>query len=328
MITDYIFQLGLPLLEKKGNNWNFRCVVCGDSRKNPNKKRGWILTDKNQYYCHNCGYSSTFPYFLKKFYYSIYLEYLKDNLKNKKKYHVKKPKIIHHKKNIFPIQNYKSVLQLNKNHKCYKYIKERKIPFKYFKLLYYCENFKKEINKIYPEKFKNYPEFDERLIIPFFDKQNNISYIQGRTLNNDFLRYITINFISDTPKIFGLDRIELNKLIYVVEGPIDSLFLDNAIAMAAASININDLLSISNKSNFIFIFDLENRNKEICQQIEKIINMNFKICLFPESLKKYGKDINEFIINGLTMKKIYNIIQKNTFLGLQAKIRFKLWKKT
>ena len=101
MITDYIFQLGLPQLEKKGDNWNFRCVVCGDSKKNPNKKRGWIFTDKNLYYCYNCGIGYKFSTFLKKFYYHIYLDYIKDRLKHKKSSFKKPKKIVQQKKKYF-----------------------------------------------------------------------------------------------------------------------------------------------------------------------------------------------------------------------------------
>ena len=337
MLSKYIFQLGLPQIEKKGNNWNFRCVICGDSKKNPNKKRGWILTDKKIYYCHNCGASYGFKFFLKTFYNHVYLEYIRDhisgdNLVNKshnidnKKHNIDN-KDINKKKIIFKIDNYESVLSLDKDHKCYQYIKNRKIPFKKIPLLYYCQNFKKEINKIYPDKFENYTDSDERLLIPFFDKQKKISYIQGRTLTDDFLRYITIEFLSDKPKIYGLDMVDISKPIYIVEGPIDSLFLDNSIAMASASININELLSIANKSKFVFVFDLENRNKEICKKIEKMIALNFKICLFPDKMKKYGKDINDFIINGLTSNEVMERIKKYTYSGLAAKVKFKMWKK-
>jgi hypothetical protein len=326
MLSKYVFQLGLPQIEKKGNNWNFRCVICGDSKKNPNKKRGWILTDKKLYYCHNCGISYGFKFFLKTFYNHVYLEYIKDSIGvdgfDNKKYNIDNKKKI-----IFQIDNYESVMNLNKDHKCYRYIKNRKIPFKKIPLLYYCKNFKKEINKIYPDKFENYTESDERLLIPFFDKQKKISHIQGRTLTDDFLRYITIEFLSDKPKIYGLDRVDIGKTIYIVEGPIDSLFLDNAIAMASASININDLLTISNKSNFVFVFDLENRNKEICKKIEKMIDLGFKICLFPDKMKKYGKDINDFVKSGLTTDNIMDIIKKHTYSGLSLRVKYKMWKK-
>ena len=147
-------------------------------------------------------------------------------------------------------------------------------------------------------------------------------------MTDDYLRYITIEFISGKPKIYGLDRVDKGKKILITEGPIDSLFLENSIAMASASIDIDALLSISNKSNFVFVFDLESRNREICKKIEKMINLKFKICLFPEKMKKYGKDINDFIKNGLTSDEISSIIKKYTFGGLKAKIQFGIWKKT
>ena len=325
-IGNYIHQLGLPMLEKKGQHWNFRCIVCNDSQKNEYKKRGWIL-DKNGnffYYCHNCGVSLKFTTFLKQYYHHIYLEYVKET------FITKKTKIVDdipkEKKIIFPIDNIIPLYKLPKNHICSEYVKTRKIPFKYYKILYYCPNFQKEINDLFPEKFQNYPKNDERLIIPFFDKKGKIPYIQGRTINGSCLRYATINLLSDYPKIYGLDRIDISKIIQIVEGPLDSLFLDNAIAMGSSSINFDDLLNISNKQNFVFIFDLESKNIQICNKIEKVIDNGFQICLMPHKFKIYGKDINQFIESGLSRNKIQNIIQNNIFSGFKAKVKFKLWK--
>lgn len=330
-ISNYIYKIGLPLLEKKGQDWNFRCTICGDSKKSEYKKRGWILNKNGNYifYCHNCGASMHFTTFLKRYYNHLYLEYIKETFVTKTTKITKTIKDIAPPKInvIFPLKNIICLSKLPKNHICELYIKKRKISFKYHNILYYCENFQKEINKLFPEKFTNYPELDERLIIPFFNKNKKITYIQGRTISNNYLRYITINLISDSSKIYGVDRIDISKLIYIVEGPIDSLFLDNCLAMGSASINYNDLLSITNKQNFIFIYDLETRNKEIIKKIKKSIDNGFKICLLPNELRKYGKDINQFIQSGLSKKEIQKIIKKNTFSGLQATVQLNLWKK-
>lgn len=327
-INQYVYQLGLPLIEKKGEYWNFRCIVCNDSQKSEYKKRAWILNKNGKYfyYCHNCGVSMTFITFLKRYFNHIYLEYVKENFITKKKSKTIDDIKTIKKEIIFPIDNLIPLYNLPKDHECIGYVKKRKIPFKYFKILYFCENFQKEINKLFPDKFKKYPKKDERLVIPFFDKKGKIPYIQGRTIFDNYLRYVTINLLSEYSKIYGLDRVNVSNLIQIVEGPIDSLFLDNALAMGSASINFDELLNISNKSNFVFIYDLENRNKEIIKKIMKVVDKGFKICLLPQEMKKYGKDINQFIESGISKDEIKNIIKNNTFSGLGAKIKLKLWK--
>ena len=327
MIQDYIYQIGLPKLEKKGEHWNFRCVICGDSKKNEFKKSGWILNKSGTlfYYCHNCDASFSFKFFLKKYYPHIYSDYIKEKFM-KKKVITKFDEIISKKNEIiFPIKNLIKIIDLPPNHAGRKYIENRKIPFKHHNILYYCENYQKEINKLFPDKFKKYPISDERIVIPYYNKKK-IPFIQGRTITNDYLRYITINLLSNFPKIYGIERINIGKLIKIVEGPIDSLFLDNCLAMGSSSVNHDDLLSISSKSNFVFIYDLETRNQAIIKKIHKIVDKGFKVCLMPHEFRKFGKDINEFIKNGLTKEEIQLMIKKNTFSGLIAKIKLKFWK--
>ena len=329
MLQDYIYQIGLQLIEKKGEHWNFRCAICGDSKKNKYKKRGWILNKNGKlfYYCHNCDASFSFEFFLKKFHSHLYSAYKKENFINKKiktitPDDIKPPR----KKIIFPIKNLIKIIDLPQNHVCKEYIEKRKIPFKYHNILYYCENFQKKINELYPTKFEKYPEADNRLVIPFFHK-NKIPYILGRTISDNYLRYITIKLLSDFSKIYGIERLDISKKIYVVEGPLDSLFLDNCIAMASASINFEDLLSISDKKNFVFSFDNENRNVQICKKIENVINNGFSVCMLPHEFQKFGKDINDYILSGINKDEIMQIINKNTFDGINAKIKLKFWKR-
>ena len=50
-------------------------------------------------------------------------------------------------------------------------------------------------------------------------------------LNKEMPKYITIKFQEDKPKIYNLDRLDLNKPVKITENPIDSLFLSNAVAL-------------------------------------------------------------------------------------------------
>ena len=52
----------------KTDLYNFRCPICGDSKKNKSKTRGYIYSVKSNtnFKCHNCGASMSLNNFIKK----------------------------------------------------------------------------------------------------------------------------------------------------------------------------------------------------------------------------------------------------------------------
>lgn len=145
--------------------------------------------------------------------------------------------------------------------------------------------------------------------------------VQGRALDQSKIRYITIKK-EEAKKIYGLNRIDLTKQIYVVEGPIDSLFLNNAVATMDANLtSVSDILP----SNIVLVFDNEKRNKEIVKNMERAIKRNFQVCIWPDSIEQ--KDINDMIKSGFTTQNIHDIIRQNTFVDLKAQLQFNLWRK-
>ena len=126
----------------------------------------------------------------------------------------------------------------------------------------------------------------------------------------------------EDPTVFGMDVVDLKREIFVVEGPIDSLFIDNSIAAAGSAFNKIDLLGLT---HFTVIFDNQPRNKEICSLIHKQIKSGNRVCLFPEDIVE--KDINDMVLAGLTTDNISSIINNNTYEGLEAELRFTEWRK-
>jgi len=156
-----------------------------------------------------------------------------------------------------------------------------------------------------------------RLMIPFRDNKGEIFAYQGRAFGNETPKYITIK-LKESDKIFGLDRVDKSKHFYVCEGPLDSLFIDNCLAVGGSDF---DRL----EGDFTVIFDNEPRNKEINKQIEKTINKGCSIVLWPEQIKE--KDINDMILSGMSKEEVQEIIKNNTFSGAGAKLRFAEWRK-
>lgn len=311
-----------------------RCPLCGDSQKNKSKMRGYFLIGEKGYYyfmCHNCHASMSLSNLLKELDYSLYKEYAMENFKqgtNKKQI---KPDISKFKKPVFKKEEPEpeSLLEkmmprcdkLPRDNIAVKYLISRKIPKNTWKLFYYLDDFTQveNISKSYKDKLRKEP----RLIIPFYDRRGKLTAIQGRALDDNPMRYVTLKIDEDAPLVFGMDRLDMSKPIYVVEGPIDSVFIPNCLAIAGS--DMKKVAHLFKKSQVILIPDKQPRNKEILKLIESFRKQGFQVCLLPDWM--HGKDINEFVNNGMSPKRIFSIINEHTYQGLKLAIAFTEWKK-
>jgi hypothetical protein len=226
------------------------------------------------------------------------------------------------KKKGSPLLKIKKVSSLNYDHKVKIYVQKRRIPASEQYKLYYAPKFNEWVNSIIPGKLPKLEKDSPRLVMPFIDKEGNLFGFNARAFRDSELRYITIMIDEDMPKIFGLDTVNFNKKYYVIEGPIDSLFIDNAVAMAGADGNAKGL---ENTENAVFVFDNEPRNKEIVSRMERCIDKGYNICIWPE--KVLDKDINDVILSGATPADIKQMIDDNTYRGLEGKLQLSYWKK-
>ena len=314
--------------QKKDDLYNFRCPLCGDSQKNKTKSRGYVYRKKNDYFymCHNCGASTSFYNFLDKVDPSLTKEYALERYKhgdnNKSNHETPEFEEIKTSRPTFKkALDLPSIDSLPEAHFAKVYVKSRKIPEAFYSQLYYAEDFATFIQSLGIEK--ELTKKDKRLVIPFYDAEKNLIAVQGRALGESKLRYITIKTHEDNHKFFGLDRIDQDKMIYVVEGPIDSMFLDNAVATADS--NLESITSIYDKSKITLVFDNEPRNKEIIKKIDEAIEKHYNVVIWPEMIE--SKDINDMVLEGFSPDEIQDIISKNTFVNLRAKAEFVNWKK-
>ena len=313
--------------QKKQDLYNFRCPICGDSQTKKSKARGYIFRKNNDYFfmCHNCGASHTFYNFLSLTDPSLVKEYALERFKNGEtgNHNYKKPTFDEFKtKPVFKDSiKLPSVEDLPDSHFCKDYVTNRKIPKEFYSQLYYADDFKSFVESIQNEE-TNLIEGDKRLVIPFYDKDKSLIAIQGRALGESKMRYVTITLQKDVTKFFGLDRVDPNKKVYVVEGPIDSMFIPNAIATADSNLTrVNEL----GFNDVTLVFDNEPRNKEIVKTIEKAIKDGNSVCLLPENVKE--KDINEIILSGCSIHELLALIDNFTFSKLRAELEFSKWKK-
>lgn len=330
--TKYLKLVSVKLdgfTQKKNDLWNCRCMYCGDSIKKKSKKRGFFYKkgDNLFYRCFNCEVSTTFYKVLEYLDHSLAKEYSFERFSSGSSKHgnYEKPKPLKFKKPVFDKKttlNIPAINTLSDDNVAKKYVLGRKIPKGCHKDLYYAEDFKKFVIGIKSDYDKELIDNDSRIVIPFRDENGELFAFQGRALNKNPLRYITIKLNEDKPKIFGLDRIDKTETIYVTEGPIDSLFLKNAVATADSNLSVAEFLG---KDKLVLVFDNEPRNSSIVKQVKKSIDKGFKVCLFPDTIK--FKDINEMILGGMSKPTIHRIIDANTFRGIRAEIEFTKWKK-
>ena len=299
----------------KNNLYNFRCPICGDSQRNKSKARGYLYQVKNNtnFKCHNCGVNISFNNFLKQIDPNVYKQYTFEKFKegnSGKNFVVEEPKFK------FDAPQFKPKLDLPKaseNADALEYLKNRKLnPNKF----YYTDKFKSWINsikKVFDDTVKDEP----RIIIPLF-YQNTLVGVQGRALNSNKIKYITIMFDDDAPKIYGLDEVQKTQTTYITEGPFDSTFIPNSIAMCGADGDVAKW-GISDR---VWIYDNEPRNKDIVSRISKCVDDGEKVVIWPSSINE--KDINDMVLSGLDVK---SVIELNTYSGLEAKLKFTTWKK-
>ena len=213
---------------------------------------------------------------------------------------------------------------MDKDHPVVEYCSKRKIPEKYWKEIYYCDDFQSLV-KDFKDKYswKNFPVNEGRLIFPLRTRTGELIGLNCRAVKKSNLRYITLKIDDDAPKVFGLDRVDITKDVYVIEGPIDSLFIDNAIGMSGASIDIESLGIPKNK--LVFVFDNEPRNRDIIRAMNNAYLNGYRVVVFPKNIKE--NDINDMVLGGISIPEINELLRNNSYTGLKFKLTFTNWKK-
>ena len=299
----------------KNGLYNCRCCFCGDSLKNKNKARGYLYQVKNNtnFKCHNCGINISFNNFLKQIDTVIHKQYIFEKFKDGKSgrnFTADEPVFK------FETPKFKPKLDLpraSENDVASDYLNKRKInPNKF----YYADKFKSWTNSL-KEVFDDVRNDEARIIIPLFYKDTLIGF-QGRALGPSKVKYITVMLDENAPKIYGLDEIRRQSPVFITEGPFDSTFIRNSIAMCGADVHVSSW----GISDPIFVYDNEPRNTEIVNRISRVIEQGSKVVIWPSNI--HEKDINDMVLSGHNAQ---DLVESNTYSGLEAKLKFTNWKK-
>ena len=316
--------------------FNFRCPICGDSSTKKNKARGYLYKKKNDmfYKCHNCDAGKTFggllkitdPLLHKEYVMERYSEGVAGPRANKTPEFDFKPPVFNTPKDGLIDELMDRVDKLHEqcelsdsNHIAVDYCKRRMIPKEKWDRLYHIEDISK-IHQLAPKYRDRIKTNEPRLAIPFFDSNGKLTGLTLRDYGNNPLRYIMVKINEDAPTIFGLDCISNDTPVKIVEGPLDSLFLDNAIACAGTSFSKIDTLNLP--QDRIIIVDNQPKNTEVCNIVHKLIKSGERVVIWPDEILE--KDINDMVLNGVAVEEI---ISNNVFHNLEAELRFTNWRK-
>lgn len=317
----------LPLFKKKKDStYNCRCIICGDSQKKKSKARGYFFANKNKlfYKCFNCDAAMAFGTFLKNIDQNLFNEYNLENYSDNVRsntipsYKFEQPKFkTKTQKNLETVLTNLKDLEWDDEHEAVRFVKNRNIPKDKFKQIYFIDDISKisYFNEDYRYSIKTK---EPRIVFPFYDNNKNLTGLTCRGIRGEALRYITVKIIDNQPLIYGLDTVDTKQTVYVVEGPIDSLFLNNAIAIAGTSLSKLKELQFDT----VMIYDNQPRNEQVCKQIEKAIDNQNKIVIWPQNI--VDKDINDMVNYNINVQKI---IRENVYSGLEAKMQFMGWKR-
>jgi ssDNA-binding Zn-finger/Zn-ribbon topoisomerase 1 len=321
--------------QKKDNLYNFSCPICGDSQKNKLKARGYVYPKGTDLYfrCHNCSAGTNIAGLLKHVDSQLHSEYILERYKSgqannsntiSEVLQLSVPKFDKlNKQKVFEHAEWLSNLSVD--HYCIKYATNRKIPTKFHDKLLFTQHYERFITTLVPNHGKQILD-DARLVIPFYNEYNELIAVSGRALetSDKTLRYVTIRTNDNQDKlIYGMDRVDLSKPVHIVEGPLDSLFLENCIASGDANLALTAKSISSDK--IILVFDNEPRNKEIVKMMQNAIKTNQDIVIWPSTIGE--KDINAMIMSGISLDEIQKIISSNTFKGIEAQLKFNMWKR-
>lgn len=321
--TEYINKISYKLRNfkwKSSNLANFSCPICGDSTKKKNKARGFFVykNDRFIYKCHNCTAPPSFQNFLKDVAPEEYKQYVIDSLKEQGKYREPVKKTTSTVEQIFGSKSgLVHIATLDYNHPARKYIRDRKIPTND---VYHVEQFFTWGSEQFPQKFQPTIIDHPRIIFPAYDEHRNIIGYSCRAYNGEEPKYYTLKLVDDF--VFGINRIDKTKPIYVVEGGVDSMFLPNCVAVCTSALHMVKGLDDCKK---ILVPDNQPRNSEICKLVKKFIDLGFDVVIWPDNIQ--GKDINDLILAGYTSEMIVDIINKSTYSGLVAMAKFNQWRK-
>jgi hypothetical protein len=224
-----------PEFKKHENRYNAACPVCKEGKSLGKKKRLWYYPHSNTFHCFNCNQTWSALNWIKKITGMSYEDIQIDLSENDFSLDVfrKENGISIFKRRELPDLPYDSINLFDPIQEKY-YSKSK--PFQDALICIKDRRLDTAINKS-PNLFISLTDVihANRLCIPFYDRNKKVVFYQTRALDKSEPRYLGKAGYEKT--VFGIDRVDIDiPYIFIFEGPIDSMFVKNGVAVAGISL--------------------------------------------------------------------------------------------
>lgn len=340
VIEKFCQYSGYPKYNKRARAWAAGCPLCREGSSWGKKRRLYYKLDKHYVFCFNCGWKGSTLDFIKHITGMSFGEimnesnnYTTDNVmdkiseQDKPKITTELPSLPHDSINLFDdtqMQWWLSSGQIdNKQQKVVKdilsLITKRKLDV--------------AINK--PRTlWVSHTDYTHknRLIIPFYNKDKKIVFYQSRTVYD---QPNTPKYLSKTggdKSIFNIDNIDTSlDSLFLFEGPIDSCFVKNGVGVAGITNGPGEDLTQTQQSqladynlyNKIWVLDSQWLDTTSRSKTKLLIDQGHKVFIWPESIGKQYKDLNDLCM-GINQPGIgYKFVEKHSYTGMKAQLLLK-----
>lgn len=328
---------------KSSDSYHCSCPICMEGKSFGKKKRCWYIPAKDLIYCHNCGWSSRPLKWimqvgdLSRRDIETEIEagdYNIINLDKKKSYEIDLDNLIKDEmEDILP----KNSIDLN-NELQLSYYKGNSVVIK---ALNYIKNRRLDTCINSPKSFflslcdtthKN------RIVIPFYDENDKILFYQSRAFggnlddNLENVKYLSKK--NAQKSIFNLNNIkdEINE-IFLFEGPIDSCFIENGVAVGGINpsseknfteLQESQLECFKLTHDFIWMLDSQWLDEAAYEKTIKLLEKGEKVFIWPEKLGRKYKDFNELCVSNGFDYIPRKFVLENILSGENSLLKYKL----
>jgi len=332
---EYILQkfyqfAGYPQFKKHSNTYIAGCPICREGKSWGKKRRCIYIVEDNAICCHNCGwYSDTI-----KWIQEVSGQTFSEILNESKEFDILPLDVLSEKKE--PIK-LKPVEDLPKD--CINLFDEKQVEF--YKDNEVVQDALALVRRRRIDTAINKPEtlwlslndrtHKNRIVIPFYNESNNIIFYQSRAIYEKDLKFYPkyLSKINGEKSLYNINKITPDiDYIFIFEGPIDSFFIKNGTAVAGIQENSNTMFSKLqevqlNSFKFhkkIWVLDSQSPDKASRNKTNKLIENGESVFIWPESIGKKYKDINDLCIDQGKSNLDIEFIISNSHTDMKAKL--------
>lgn len=325
---------------KSNDTYHCSCPICLEGKSFGKKKRCWYIPAKNLIYCHNCGWSSRPLKWIMEAgnlsyedvrqelnegeYNIINLDRRTKDYSDIIKYDLDEnlPSDCIDLSNNLQLEYYKGNSVIDK---ALKYISKRRLNTAVNRPKTFYISLKDRTHK-------------NRLVIPFYDDTGKVIFYQSRAIGaniDDFMEDVKYLSKKNAQKsIFNIDKVDDDiEEIFLFEGPIDSCFVKNGVAVGGITPSREKSLTDIQEEQldvyrlnhrFIWVLDSQWLDDASYEKTRILLENGESVFIWPEKVGKRFKDFNEMCMIGKQNEVPRECIINNTLTGETGLLKYKL----